>query len=411
MLATKKKRILAASTFLVALSVSPAFARPDLGPPERLVGKYWEETAGIESNGNWAAQNGNSTAHGIGQMLVSSYAQEGVVQAKPEYSHLEKLTSWDQVEFTDKARSFGVNNYHELGNTMNGKRLQEQALIDYTRTNWENISGVANQYSGQQHGNMQMSDAGMLSVSHFLGSGGFNTWAESGFTKEGLANLNNLDAIFDQNHFSTLEGFQDYLEGRMNTYKDVDISEITNGTGGGSTVETTTTVACEGSVEQALNERARQYVEKQVMDAQDETLGYSQMQEPFGQLSCIDFAFQGGLDILFSGPSIGDIQDKAMNMACSQVNSMVAEATSGMSEAFQQASQGLSGSTGMGPFGNIGVQSQFNPNSQGVNIGRGVMPPPSGNGGGGIGGGGFSGGQGGPVEPGAGHFTALFKNG
>lgn len=411
MLTTRKKRILAASTFLVALSVSPAFARPDLGPPERLVGKYWEETAGIESDGNWAAQNDNSTAHGIGQMLVSSYAQEGVVKAKPQYRNLDKLTSWDQVDFTDKARSYGVNNYYELGNTMNGKRLQEQALVDYTRTNWENISGVAGQYSGRQHGNMQMSDAGMLSVSHFLGSGGFKTWAASGFTKEGLANLDDLNTIFDQNHFSTLEGFQEYLEGRMNTYQGVDVSEITNGTGGGGSYETTTTVACEGSVEQALNDRARQYVEEQVMAAQDSTVGYSQMQEPFGKLSCIDFAFQGGLDILFSGPSIGDIQDKAMNMACSQVNSMVAEATSGMTEAFQQASQGIGGSSSFGPFGNIGMQANFNPDSQGVNIGRGILPPSSSGGGGGLGGGGFSGGQAAPVQPGAGHFSALFKDG
>merc|ERR1711974_443304 len=124
-----------------------------------------------------------------------------------------------------------------------------------------------------------------------------------------------------------------------------------------------------------------------VAAAQDPALGYSQPEMNFSDMSCIDFAFSGGLDVFFSTPSLGDIASQVKDMACDKVNSHIAEATGSLQGAMGEAASFLSSDgVDFGPFGNyFGVQAQPS-DSWSFNTSEGGVSAPGVNVGGSVGG-------------------------
>lgn len=211
-----------------------------------------------------------------------------------------------------------------------------------------------------------------MGATWMLGNVDMNRFAAGGFTKQAFANLPRIEEILADNQCpGDVDCLHSYLMNRMSKFSGMDISEITNGE---YTTEFEQLVECETDVQTALNEHRRKEVENLVTAAQDDMTGFSQLKNPFGEMSCIDFAFTGGLDILFSVPDLSTLAQQATQMACDKANSLVAEATGGLSEAMNNVASSMSFSESFGPFGNLGVQTKATDDFVGLNLNQGSVP-------------------------------------
>ncbi len=350
-----RSTLLSSVVFIACMAASPLFASAAF--LDRVSG---HETGSMNDPYNQMNLTGSS-AHGKYQIIVGNYANMGYVERKPGGGK-----GWDGYQFTSKAKSLGVSSLSDLGSTSAGRNLQDRVASDLAQEMWSGLkNGGATSVIGKTVNGVKISEAGLLGSTWFLGPGDMNTWAKGGLTVDALRNHPNLSKIMKANPaYGTVEELHSYLINRMGDYGNIDISEITNGefTPGGGEYETETYLACAADTEEMMVAEDEAYVEAMVAAAQDEALGYSQLQESFGELSCLDFAFSGGMDILFTTPSLSDIGSQAMDMACEKVQTLTGDVTGKIQGAMGEAAGALSGGgANFGPLGNyFGVQAQSN---------------------------------------------------
>lgn len=367
----QNKQLIAAASALALMAATPGTA---------AISDWGDVTAGQESKGwpndGYGADNGAGASDAVGTGIGSGTTAVGkyqiLIQNWQNLGYIEAgAKDWDQAVFTDKAKNMGVSSYNDLLMTDAGKVVQDSMASELASDMWGSLNSNATGGIGQTINGVQINEAGLLGGAWFLGSSAMNEWADSGFSEAGLANLDNIGSILSDNGFTSTAQLQNYLMGRMEDFEGVDISEITDGTYiPGQGTATAFLVECDPELAAALQKQSQAYVEGIVAAAQDDTMGFSQMQETFGKMSCIDFAFTGGLDVLFSVPSLSDLADKAMEMACGKVNGMVAEQTGKLTNAMQTvASQADAIGPSMGPLGNFGSINTSMNNSADFNIG------------------------------------------
>ena len=99
---------------------------------------------------------------------------------------------------------------------------------------------------------------------------------------------------------------------------------------------------------------------------QDDALGYSNVKQEYTEMSCLDFAFKGGFDVLFKVPSFDDISNALEGFACDVMNKMIDDSIGQLNGALTNAtSNALGGISGFGPISNLGgVEVSFNPNKE-----------------------------------------------
>lgn len=375
------KRKIAIGALLLSSSIvaSPALAG---------MNDFWDHTVNVESSGNWNVQTqicSSCTAYGGYQMILDHWITYGVVEPG--------ATSWDNAQFTEYAASYGVYSRDDLGLTDRGRELQGIVANQLAQSEWNRLNSTTKSYVGQTINGVTINEAALLGTSWFLGAGGMNQWAAGGFSVDALRALDADGSILRSNRMGSYEELQQYLLNRMASYGDIDISDLTNGTfvqGGGR--PTGVVGECDPVIKQALQQQGQAMVQNAVNLAQDDYLGFSKLQQPFGELSCIEGFFAGGLDIHFQVPSIDQIVGQLKQAACNQINAKIQEVQSQVTSKLGE----LAGASslqipGFGPIQSLGgVQFNFN-NSGQVTFSTG---PGSGGGGmgGGFGGGGFGGG-------------------
>ena len=366
----KFKTILLTSS-IIALS-SPAFAS---------MSEFWQITEGIESGGNYSAMNDegclqgwstcNASAMGNYQIMFSNWQNMGYVS--PDSS------GWHDAVFTPEANQYGVYNVDDLRFSSGGSALQDAAAGTLAYGMYNQLSGGTTSYVGQNINGVTINEAALLRGAWHLGPGGMNTWASSGFSAEGLRAMDPDGSILAANGYSSYEAWNASLMNQMASMGNVDISELTGGeyvVGGGSYEGGSSLEDCAPEISQALAESGRKRVENVVAMAQDQNLGFSTLEQPMGVMSCIDFAFSGGLDIFFQVPNINGLLSGLQDYACSQLNSMVGNAMNQMTSTLQDATSLNANVPGFGPISGLGgVSMSWNQNSSGINVYTGQSNP------------------------------------
>ncbi|MBO9428418.1 hypothetical protein [Sulfitobacter sp. R18_1] len=337
---------------------------------------YLEHVRGQEG-GNYDQFNilGESSALGAYQFLCGTAEDLGYIRRNGS------SCDWNTVSFTDRARAHGVNDLNSFRYGQSAISVQDQMMFDFTQRNWRHIenNGGINAVGRVVNG-VTINEASLLTGAHFMGAGALNEWARGGLTLEALRNHSGLQAIMNANSsYPTVEALHAYLINRMAAGADADVSQIINGemTPGGGTYVEESIMSCSTEVADEMGRRDEEYVQAMVAAAQDTALGYSQPDMNFSEMSCIDFAFAGGLDVFFSTPSLADIASQATDMACDTINSHIAEATGSLQGAMGEAASFLSSDgVDFGPFGNyFGVQVQPS-DSWSVRTGSGGVSTP-----------------------------------
>jgi len=90
---------------------------------------------------------------------------------------------------------------------------------------------------------------------------------------------------------------------------------------------------CAVGVAEIQDEAKREYIDGSVALADSV---YSRMPKSFTQMSCLERLMQGGMDIFFSPPSIGDFIGMLENFICDQAENLFAQATAPLNQAFTE---------------------------------------------------------------------------
>ena len=184
--------------------VSPAQASEEAASSENgqcgESSNYGDAVLGFEGGGNPHATNPSSTATGSYQFLFGTLVDLGYIapgQAKPPNGE----GSWEGIVWTGKGGVYSRDQF------MSSSEAQDQALSDFTN---KNLAYVKQFYGEDQVVNgIPLSDGGVGLASHMLGMGGFQKWAESGFSPEGL------DPDIAAAHGWSPEEYQDHLMKRV----------------------------------------------------------------------------------------------------------------------------------------------------------------------------------------------------
>ncbi len=145
--------------------------------------EYVNNVTGAESGGNYAIFNQSGTTRAMGryQFLPSTFAGLGYMKHTGG-----PVREWSSYTFTDEARSAGVNSLNDLRYTEAGHRLQDAGMTRFTNRNLNSFSSTTRSAIGSTVAGRPVTTDGLLSAGHFLGAGGLNQWAASGFTAAGL---------------------------------------------------------------------------------------------------------------------------------------------------------------------------------------------------------------------------------
>lgn len=344
--------------------------------------EFWRITANIESSGDYSAMNDtgclqgwdtcNASAMGQYQIMFGNWKSMGYVT--------EDSSGWHNVQFTSAANQYGVYNVDDLRFSSGGAALQDAAAGTLAYGMYNQLSSGTTSYVGQNVNGVTLNEAALLRGAWHLGPGGMNTWASSGFSAAGLAAMDPDGSILAANGYSSYEAWNASLMNQMAAMGDVDISELTGGTyvvgggeyaGGGAALED-----CAPEIRQMLADSGRQRVENVVAMAQDQSLGFSTMEQPMGVMSCIDFAFSGGLDIFFQVPNLSGLMSGLQDYACSQLNQMVGNQINQMTQTLAEVTSLNAEVPGFGPISGLGgVSMAFNQNTTGVNVYTGDANP------------------------------------
>jgi hypothetical protein len=366
------KKLLFTTSFLCITTSIPAFASMD---------EFWQINSGIESGGNYSVMNDegclrasvstsgcNSTAMGKHQILFGNWESQGIVTG----------SGWHDAQFTEEAAQYGVYSVDDLRNSPGGHQLQDDVAGSLAYGMYEGLNDTTTSYIGQTVNGVTINESALLRGAWHMGPGDMNEWAESGFTVEGLRALDPVGSMLAAQGYDSYEDWNASMMNQMAEMGDVDISELTGGTyvvGGGEYaaamgIDPASLEDCLPEVNQALAEMGRRKVENTVAMAQDPNLGFSELEEPMGIMSCIDFAFSGSVDILFSVPSLDSILSGLQDFACQKLNQMTGDAMTQMTSSLQEVTS-LSTDLGFGPISGLGgVDINFNQGGEpGINWG------------------------------------------
>lgn len=138
---------------------------------------------GSESGGNYAIFNQAGTTQALGryQFLPSTFSSLGYTT----YNGGPR-SQWSSYTFNETARAAGVNSLSDLRYSDAGRGLQDAAFTRFTNNNLNSFSSTTRGAIGSTVAGRPVTTDGLLSTAHFLGSGGLNKWAASGFTAAGL---------------------------------------------------------------------------------------------------------------------------------------------------------------------------------------------------------------------------------
>lgn len=164
-------------------------------------GGYGSMLAGYESgvHGQYAT-NPNSTATGLYQLTVAALQDAGYITSVSGATGFGE-DDWSNVTWSGKDGIYSRAQY--MANT----QAQANSLEAYTAKNLSYISGYYT--DGQMVNGVTMTDGGAAAAVHMLGSGGFQQWANSGFSPSGLSS--SVAAA----HNMTQEEYQQHLMERV----------------------------------------------------------------------------------------------------------------------------------------------------------------------------------------------------
>lgn len=142
-----------------------------------------DKITGAESGGNYAIFNQAGTTQALGryQFLPSTFSGLGYTT----YNGGPK-SKWSSYTFNETARAAGVNSLSDLRYSEAGKGLQDAAFNRFTNNNLNSFSSTTRGAIGSTVAGRPVTTDGLLSAAHFLGAGGLNKWAASGFSAAGL---------------------------------------------------------------------------------------------------------------------------------------------------------------------------------------------------------------------------------
>lgn len=168
---------------------------------------YRQHIVGKESGGDYAIYNklGHTQALGLYQFIPSTFAGLGYMT----YTGGSK-SQWSSYTFNDTARAAGVSNVEDLRHSSAGHTMQDAAFDKFTEQNWSALGSSTRGLVGSSVGSVPVTREGLLSTAHFLGAGGANRWAESGFDASVLPY-----EVVTANGFGSYAELQNYLMKRM----------------------------------------------------------------------------------------------------------------------------------------------------------------------------------------------------
>ncbi len=369
-------RNLASVSILSLLMATPALATS--GPPPFNPASMGKGMAALETGGDpnnisaeaYAIDHPGGNAIGAFGVMPRTGEDAGFVTYPPG---VEK--TWENATFTAKANEMGVYSLDDMLYSTNGHRMQDAMAGEIAVQMWDGLSDNAVSLIGNGSiAGVPATPESVMSATWMLGAGGMNAWASGGYTVDGIGNIPNLygpRGVMASNgcpddSSNPQAGYQclyDILQHRMATSEGIDVSEITDGT-------LEQVLVCEPEVEQMLAQSAHAKISDVVATAQDQSLGFSQLQENFGEMSCIENIFNGGLSVMFSVPDLSSIMDAAIDAVCGEVQNMTAELgnefNSVMSEALNNSVGGSIGNDFLST--NAGISTNFN-SSGGFGVG------------------------------------------
>ncbi|MEW5424993.1 hypothetical protein [Amorphus sp. 3PC139-8] len=172
--------------------------------------EWVESVSGSESSGSYSIKNPTSSAKGRYQFIDSTLQDLGMMDANKNWTG-----------------KYGVNSTADF---YANHAAQDQLMRDFSAQQWGAMSSTAKSYIGKTVSGITINEGAMLHAAHLLGAGGFNKWAASGFSMDGLSAS---DAAAQG---MSLSEFQDYLMNRMEKGSQYDISDLAGSytPGGGS---------------------------------------------------------------------------------------------------------------------------------------------------------------------------------
>lgn len=160
-----------------ALAVEDAGSDADTSECGGTDGNYADAVLAKEG-GNVRYWNPGSTATGNYQFLYGTLANLGYIDTSQSTRPAFGAGEWDGVVWTGLD---GVNSRMEF---VNSSTAQDAALARFTE---QNLNAVSSSWTeGQVVNGVPLTSGGVALATHMLGSGGFNTWAASGFSASGL---------------------------------------------------------------------------------------------------------------------------------------------------------------------------------------------------------------------------------
>lgn len=131
----------------------------------------------------YSATNPTSSATGAYQFLVGTLKDLGMIThiPHPPQQHFGN-SNWEGVVWSDRARAMGINSRADF---KANHAAQDQLFAEFTQGN---LNAVSNSWTpGQVVNGVQLTPGGVAAATHMLGTGGFRTWAASGFSASGLS--------------------------------------------------------------------------------------------------------------------------------------------------------------------------------------------------------------------------------
>jgi|GEM_PF-3205864 len=206
---------LVSTTAILSLAFLATFALPERGYASGSMDctaadgssrSYADIVMGFEAAASkpWHSTNPSSSATGAYQLTAAALVDAGFITKASSGNAGKGTSSWSGVVWTDKAQALGVNSRDDFFNNQNAQNV---AFAAFTQTN---VNYVKQFYTpGQVVNGVPMSDGAAGVAAHMLGMGGFQKWAESGFSPSGL---NAADAAA---HNMSPEEYNNHLMQRM----------------------------------------------------------------------------------------------------------------------------------------------------------------------------------------------------
>ena len=347
--------MLSTSRFVIVRSLLPLIVALLLSTPA------WAQTgpgilqmvSSLESGGNTAATNPNSTSTGAYQDTQAALAQAGIlrINSPPGPGQFGAGGSWSNVTFLPNP--YGITSRQSLL----AASMQTQTAIEgsYLSSVWQQdqAQGLTG-YIGQTVNGQQINQSAILGCSEYLGTSGCQQYLATGSAGPLTGGAEQLISQYSQADSSSVTGSNG-----------LQVAQSMPGVGPGQEDLAGAGAYCDPQVGQALAGVAQRQVQAELALAENPQTGYSlpngsSILDPtgsFGQYSCLNNIFNNGLGVIFQVPSLSQILGELENAACTAVDSSISAALMPLSQSMFQnvGADGFSaGALGMS-IGNDGV--------------------------------------------------------